>query len=252
MNSPAKFRDHDNSHSLADTKPRSEDYPIIIWDKSRPGNGILLREWLQYGGAAWWVDSEPGKGRARTPRIADNEPVVIFAGSSAFPSMTIEWEDARWSPLKRDHYQHEEPAKVCVGRSRAEEHEQYLAKLTEELHQLADDNNWCSDFDRIMEEVGLLPRTVQMRVSVRVEFVAVMQSPSAEQDEWLSRQIGVDVEADRVQIEGSAVIDLYRDGIPDEEPEIDLDEVYETLEHQMESTLDEVVDFSVEGYERVD
>lgn len=183
MNDLTSFKDNDRAVRLAESKPRSEDYPIILWGESKPGNAILLRDRLHNLGTTWWLFNERMKEKARAPHLTEDLPVAIFAGVNVSPSMVIEWDDAMWSPLKREYSQNESPAPAWVSHSKHEEHDQYLSKITEQLHELADNNNWCSEFDGIMEGAGLKSRVVQMRVSVRVEFTASIQYPSNDQDE---------------------------------------------------------------------
>lgn len=71
---------------------------------------------------------------------------------------------------------------------------QAFEELNEALNELADDNDWCSDYESIIEPLGMTGRNKDKNytVDVDVDFTFTDEDPSSEFDEEAARRHGID------------------------------------------------------------
>jgi hypothetical protein len=103
--------------------------------------------------------------------------------------------------------------------------------LNYELNDIADEAEWCDEYERIIEAEGMVPRekrVVDWEIKVEVKLSFVLDSPGSEVDEGIQSETGLeDFEASEVRVTGKCEVTFTRSAKSEEEAreQIDRDEV---------------------------
>ena len=110
-------------------------------------------------------------------------------------------------------------------------HTEYMHSLTEQLHQIADDWDWCSEFDEAMDEAGLETRSRDRVARVRVMGDFTYSHPSSDVDRAIREDLGQDVAVttDRIDFSGAVEVDVYFTGRPSGDHDFSDDDIAEAL-----------------------
>lgn len=126
---------------------------------------------------------------------------------------------------------------------------------SERINELAEDNAWCSDFEEIVQGVGLPGRTKprnDVSVDLRVEVTLHNDSPSGELDERIGADAGASMTLSSVEVTGTVdvTVQLSEVQITDSSDYSDVDELIERseVEDAIDNQLSGFTVVSVDGW----
>ena len=251
------------------TVDASEDGPAMGWARDE-GEGRAL------------VRPEPVQGEHYVLWNANSQNVAflgVFVGGSVMNSFTqldrtdggiraenrfaalyTNLEDLRWAPARRKQAERKDPtdeeqrAAIATLRDTLAEKQARLSALNEALNEKAKEQNWCSEYEGVIEPLGLEPReqNKDWDVEVEVEFRLTDNSPSSQMDERLDSEYGIAIVSSSVEVYGKATVTVRVEDQPDDDDEIsesiDTDMVENALCGAVGSSVDlDVSDWTIES-----
>jgi hypothetical protein len=178
-----------------------EDGTTVLLDPEREFGKLYI---LAVGGGnnprvATWVKGESGEGEwrlhgylGRYSRQTELESMLHLD-----PLPAVNWVKARMR--RRDVVVHRENTLASLNTELANERSKW-SSMNEALNEMATDKGHCSDYDAIVEAVGLDPRTKNWDVEVEVEVQFTDTSPSSNLDSRLGYEYGITMEASSVTV----------------------------------------------------
>lgn len=122
-------------------------------------------------------------------------------------------------------------------------------RFNEVLNELADDHDFCSEYEGIIEPLGLSPRNRDYSLEINVTFEATIESPSGMLDERISSDIDLSVTTSEVRFTAEAKVWVERSGRDSDDAygSVDSEDLEDRLRDQLSgcSNID-VTDWSLE------
>lgn len=179
-------------------------------------------------------------------------PNLGYSRQSSVPEETIPLENVRVAPALREYLvgePHDERNQAIMNHALATIHD-HLETLTQELHQIGNDADWCSEFDELLAGIGLETRTVNYVSDVSARFSMDIDSPSSQIDEAIACEIGdgSSVVVDTMSIVASMDVNVYWSGRRDDEPDFDDDEVESAVRERLGLGVD-VIEWDINSTE---
>lgn len=231
--------------------------PSIIYDLADPDTAYMFRAGVHGSAYRWHRDRKEFEACSkrdiyieRAGTTYKNDVLVIRPSyiRSGEDVVAIELSTARIAPVKRDF--NFKPSDQ-EGAVRAEAHfarraEQYLNTITEQIHNIADEEDWCNEFDELLYSLGLETRSREYVSSVTATFTADVDSPPSQVDEAVSRWVsdGPDVVLSSMTIVGTIDVNVYWTGSRGDEENFDSSEVEAAVEDALGVSAD-VIDWHI-------
>lgn len=179
-------------------------------------------------------------------------PNLGYARQSPVTEETIPLENARVAPARREYLvedPHDERNRAIMNHARITVHN-HLDALTQELHQIGNEADWCSAFDDVLESVGLETRTVNYVSDVSARFTMDIDSPSSRVDDAVTDEIsdGSSIAIDTMSITASIDVNVYWTGRRDDEPDFSDDEVESAVMERLGLGVD-VIEWDINSTE---
>lgn len=153
-------------------------------------------------------------------------------------------------PLKKAHFMETEGYTVPhIDKS------EYFDELSDELITLADEEDWCSEFDELMAGLGMKTRMYNFTSSVEVQATFNYEQPGVEVDYAVAKDIGegsVSVTIDKMEVEGTITVDVTWYGQEDDEENAITSQSIEAAIYEKTGKLVEIDDWEVTSSERLD
>lgn len=231
--------------------------PSIIYDLADPDTAYMFRSGVHGGAYRWHRDRkefEACGGREvyieRAGTTYKNDVLVIrpFYIRSGDDVVAIELSTARIAPVKRDFNfkPSDQEREASLEAYFARQVEQYLSTITEQIHNIANEEDWCNEFDELLDSLGLETRSREYVSSVTATFTADVDSPPSEVDEAVSRWVsdGPDVVLSSMTIVGTIDVNVYWTGSRGDEENFDSSEVETAVEDALGSSV-EIIDWHI-------
>ena len=119
----------------------------------------------------------------------------------------------------------------------------YEERIAEALHVIADDNDWCREFDDLMDEVGLPTRVRDLVSTISVQVVVTLGDSGVHQSLNEGELPGVSIA--EVEVKGDVVVEHHWSGLDDDEPDVDNYDVSRLVDELLSDHYVEVVDWEV-------
>lgn len=148
---------------------KAPDRPYVVYDKEDHRSAVLVHAQHDSTVCRVW---DRGRGEFASPffyaiREGEGRLIVGHPYYSGPPKMSIPLERVEARLLAMRYLVNEEPDRVVLTRHQSYGCSEYLDNLTEELHDIANNQDWCNEFDDLMEQVGLDTRSKDYISTVR-------------------------------------------------------------------------------------
>lgn len=118
----------------------------------------------------------------------------------------------------------------------------YEEKITEALHEIADENDWCREFDDLMDEVGLPTRVKNLVSTISAEISVDLDSGA---HQLLSEGELPEVSIDNVNVRGDVQVEYHWRGLDDDDCPADNHDVSGLVDELLPDHYVEILDWDV-------
>lgn len=183
--------------------------------------------------------------------VVDGELRINNSYYSQYVSIPLERAEAR--PLRFATLVNDEPNRGQLNAYQSVGSSAYMDDLTSQLHDIANNNDWCSEFDDLMEQIGLETRSKDYVTTVRATAEISLEA-GERVSEAIGWEIGDESYVGTVQATIETTVRVYWTGRSGEEDSyVDNNEIEEALENQLHSVdINEVVSWDILDTETVD
>ena len=210
-----------------------QDLPDRCIVETEQGLALLEREEMGFRFWLGWLGSFQSEGTALT---AANGRVYLNKGMETYPGEVFA---TRGGIVVVREGQPGAPSLNPVSSD-------YEERITAALHEIADDNDWCREFDELMDEVGLPTRVRDMVSTISVEVVVTLGNrDAASVHQSLNEGELPDVSISEVEVKGDVHVEYYWRGLDDDDPEVDDSDVSRLVDELLPDHYVEIVDWDV-------
>lgn len=206
---------------------------IVIYDRNRPSTAVLVS--LASMGTEFYVskwNSEAGRFSRLlfTPLGRRDDDIVLGSHYHSYEAgFSVPIKDAVARRVARRHMVNVDQGPEDVSRYNANGFSNYMDSLTEQLHEIANENDWCDEFDNLMDGLGLEPRQKDYSTAVSVS-VEIEIDGSRAVDEAISDLIDAGASVGTVRANVDVTVDVHWTGLAGcEEDYVTSDSVHDAV-----------------------
>ena len=211
-----------------------QDLPDRCIVETKQGLALLEREEV---GFRFWLSWLPPFHREGTALEAANGRVHLKKGLDTYSGEVF--------ATRGGVVVHDEPGAIYRGPNSVSN--DYEGTLTDALHELADNNDWCSEFDNLMDTVGLPSRvrnlvsTISAEISVDIDGIGADEVYQALVNSELP---GVSIT--NVNVRGDVQVEYHWEGLPGDSCPADESDVSGLVDELLPDHYVDVLDWAVE------
>jgi len=189
-----------------------------------PAPGGMYLVWV--AGREWTDTRLSYLGMALSPAAEGEQPGFVYSGSwrwrngrpefnvdawTSGPSVERDTESLNWVEMQPVNAATNTAVMPDSFRSTAAAEAQSFEELNEALNELADDHDWCSDYESVIEPLGMNGRNKDKDwvVAVDVTFTFDDESPTGDFDQRASVRHGMDMEISNASYSATARLSIH-------------------------------------------